>query len=93
MSLPADLDIEIISNFYSLVHCEQLFRELQDYKFQDLNLCFNGKSYTSRRKVLGFGDSGLSYAVSGTSVHALPWTPTLLDIKKDVGNKTGQEYN
>ncbi|KAG8173895.1 hypothetical protein JTE90_003074 [Oedothorax gibbosus] len=93
MSLPADLDIEIISNFYSLVHCEQLFRELQDYKFQDLNLCFNGKSYTPRRKVLGFGDSGLSYAFSGTSVSALPWTPTLLDIKKDVENKTGQEYN
>lgn len=93
MSLPDDLNIENIECFYSLVYCEQIFKELLGYKYQDLNLCYNGRNYTPRRKALGFGEPGISYAFSGTSVPALPWTPTLLDIKKDVEDKTGQEYN
>ncbi len=89
----ADLDIENASNFYDPPYCDHVLQELLRYNYQDLSLVIKGKTYSPRRKVLAFSDSGLSYTFSGTSIFGSPWTPTLLDIKSDVEKKTGQDYN
>ena len=39
-----------------------------------------------------YGDDGITYHYSGTENKALPWTPTLLEIKKKIEAVKG-EYN
>lgn len=89
--MPSDLVIESIENFYDASYSQQLLCELLKYEFEDL--CFYGRNYIPRRKIIRFGENGLCYNFSGTSVPAQPWTATLLSIKQDVEKKTGQSYN
>ncbi len=91
--MSSDLQIELVESFYDTAKSKQLLDEFLHYEYENLQLNFNGKAFTPRRKVLGFGDNGVNYAFSGTCVFARPWTSTLLDIKKDVEAKTEQEYN
>src|SRR5436190_18751650 len=44
------------------------------------------------RLTASYGDAGLTYAYSGTVNPALPWTPTLLDIKQKIEAVKGR-YN
>ncbi|KAG8183401.1 hypothetical protein JTE90_008301 [Oedothorax gibbosus] len=93
MSLQTDLNIENIPNFYDADYSQQVLTELLSYKYQDLKLRFHDKEFIPRRKVLAFGDPGLVYTFSGTNVPANRWPDTLLNIKKDVEARTGEEYN
>lgn len=88
-----DIQILHVKKFYEEIRSKDLYQQLSNYKYQDLNLHFKGKVFTPKRKVLAFGDPGISYSFSGTTIKAEPWTPTLLDIKKDIQDKTGDEYN
>lgn len=91
--MSTDLNIELVESFYDAAKSQQLFDELLKYEYEKLQMNFNGKNFIPQRKVLGFGDTGVNYAFSGTCVFAKPWTPTLLAMKKDVERKTGQDYN
>jgi alkylated DNA repair dioxygenase AlkB len=52
-----------------------------------------GRHIITKRKVAWYGDAGYSYAYSGTTRHALPWTKELLELKAIVESLTDTVYN
>lgn len=52
-----------------------------------------GKTYITDRKVAWYAEKRFIYRYSGQSKIALPFSPTLLDIKSRVEKITGAEYN
>lgn len=52
-----------------------------------------GKHMITARKVAWYGDGVFSYAYSGTTKHALPWTPDLLELKTVVERISGTAFN
>ena len=60
---------------------------------EESQIRINGYSYPISRKIVAFGDSGLSYTFSGLTVNSQSWCPLLLDIKKTVEDLTGFDFN
>ena len=52
-----------------------------------------GKLIETKRKIAWYGDFPFSYTYSKITKTALPWTDTLLELKKLAEEKTGENYN
>lgn len=52
-----------------------------------------GKHLVTKREVAWYGDRAYAYAYSNTTKRALPWTKELLELKKLVEERTGQQFN
>lgn len=52
-----------------------------------------GKHIVTARKVAWYGDARFSYTYSGTTRHALPWTPRLLELKELAERLCGARFN
>lgn len=59
---------------------------------QDQALIF-GKLYLTPRKVAWYGDKAFEYTYSRITKQALPWTASLLELKKIVEQESGETYN
>ncbi|MFO1004097.1 MAG: alpha-ketoglutarate-dependent dioxygenase AlkB [Planctomycetaceae bacterium] len=71
-------------------HADSYFENLRDHcKWEQKPGIFG---YMQPRLIASFGDEGLTYKYSGVENVALPWTATLLEIKKKIEAVQG-EYN
>lgn len=52
-----------------------------------------GKKIITKRKVAWYGERDFEYTYSNATKRALPWTQTLLDLKKITEEKTSETYN
>ena len=52
-----------------------------------------GKIYPIPRQQSAYGDSGIKYKYSGTTVPALPWTNSLMELRNVVEKLAGVRYN
>src|SRR5690554_4864453 len=52
-----------------------------------------GKRIITKRKVAWYGDRAFEYTYSNTTKLALPWTKELLELKKRVEERVGEEFN
>ena len=52
-----------------------------------------GKTYPQPRLVAWYGDDAVTYAYSGVSLTALPWTPELLTLKGKVEELCASSFN
>mgnify|MGYP000689658079 CR=1 FL=1 len=52
-----------------------------------------GKHITTSRKVAWYANERFPYRYSGTTKHALEWTPELLELKHLAEEKTNETYN
>jgi alkylated DNA repair dioxygenase AlkB len=52
-----------------------------------------GKRLTTARKVAWYGDAPYAYTYSGTTKHALPWTPELCQLKHLVQQHSATTFN
>lgn len=52
-----------------------------------------GKRYQQPRLIAWHGSPGASYRYSGTTLQPLPWTPTLLQLRRLVEDQTGSPFN
>lgn len=52
-----------------------------------------GKHILTKRKVAWYGDNPFSYTYSNKTKTALPWTKTLLELKRLVEKETGETFN
>jgi alkylated DNA repair dioxygenase AlkB len=66
---------------------------LSDIAWKNDEAIIFGKHIITKRKVAWYGDDNYSYAYSGTTRHALPWTKELLELKALVESLTGTVYN
>lgn len=72
---------------------QTLENEIQYIPSEECKVCIKGKQYLISRQVAAYGDLNLTYTFSGLSVTAKPWTPLLAEIKTQVENLTGFNYN
>ena len=52
-----------------------------------------GKHYLTKRKVAWYADVPYEYTYSNTTKRALVWTPELMELKKLIEEKTGEQFN
>jgi alkylated DNA repair dioxygenase AlkB len=76
--------------FLSLDQANQYFAELRDTSAWDQKKAAFG--HMQPRLTASYGDEGVTYFYSGTANRALPWTPTLLEIKQKIEAVQGR-YN
>ena len=69
---------------------EQLIEETP-WKLEHVTLW--GKTYPQPRLVAWYGDDAVTYAYSGVSLTALPWTPELLTLKGKVEELCASSFN
>lgn len=81
---------KIIDRTESRIYFEKLLLEIP-WK-RDVVVLF-GKQITTRRKVAWIADPERTYAYSKTTKNPLPWSHTLLDLKKKVEEKCGVCFN
>jgi hypothetical protein len=77
-------------SFLSADIADRYFAELRDHCQWEQKPGIFG--YMQPRLIASYGDAGVSYRYSGMDYAALPWTATLLEIKKKIEAIQG-EYN
>ena len=92
--LPSDGQVNYHPFAFSKEEIESHFHDLSNEIIwqQDVVKLF-GKTYITDRKVAWYAEKPFIYRYSGQSKIALPFSPTLLDIKSRVEKLTGSEYN
>src|SRR5262245_31974118 len=56
-------------------------------------IAVRGKTFSQPRLIAWYGDGGKNYTYSAIHLQALPWTDTLLDIKRRVEAATSTDFN
>lgn len=86
-------NVEYCENFLSKDYANSLYNELINLEYKQLTVKVFGKTYTPKRKVLAFGDDGVSYSFSNTTVKPEKWLPSIVTVKKMIEEKTGELFN
>jgi len=92
--LPRDGQVNYHPFAFSKEEIEAHFHDLSSEIIwqQDVVKLF-GKTYITDRKVAWYAEKPFIYRYSGQSKTALPFSPTLIEIKSRVEKITGAEYN
>ncbi len=92
-SLP-DADVAYYSEFFPTAESDHLFSELlNNTQWGQGRIKLYGKLYPEPRLTAWHGDEGMIYSYSGLTLHPLPWTETLLEIKARVDVAAGAIFN
>lgn len=85
------------AELFPKVTCRHLFTQLEaevNYFTGHLaTVKVFGKIHNLPRKQSAYGEPGLEYRYSGTTIPAKPWTPTLEYLRDVIEEKTGFRYN
>ena len=92
--LPRDGIVEYFGKVFSPEESDLLFEELlATSPWQHDEVILFGQKRILSRKVAWMGDEGFSYAYSGTSKSASPWSPALLMIKERIEQQISHCFN
>lgn len=92
-SLP-DADVAYYSEFFPPAESDHLFSELlKTTQWGQGRIKLYGKLYPEPRLTAWHGDEGMVYSYSGLTLHPLPWTENLLEIKARVDAAAGVTFN
>lgn len=92
--LPRDGIVNYFGKIFDDTETEFFYKSLMnniDWK-NDEAIIF-GKKIITKRKVAWYGNRNFSYTYSKLTKTAVPWIPELLEIKKRVEQKSGEEFN
>ncbi|HEX4738168.1 MAG TPA: alpha-ketoglutarate-dependent dioxygenase AlkB [Allosphingosinicella sp.] len=89
-----DADVSILHDLeMSMSYAAVLDRLLRDTIWRQENVRIFGKVYQQPRLVALYGDPGKKYDYSGISLHPLPWSDLLRDMKRRVEDCTETQFN
>lgn len=94
MTVPIALEgeIEIFENVFP--RPERYFdRLMEEVTWKHEAIKIFGKEVMQPRLTAWYGDAGVEYTYSGLKNSPIPWTSTLLDIKKQVESVVGHSFN
>lgn len=92
--LPYDGDTIYYGSIFSRQQSEHYLQQfLSEIPWQHDEALIFGKHIVTARKVAWFGDENYDYTYSGRTRTARPWTPELLEIKREVERLGGSTYN
>lgn len=92
--LPVDGEVQYLGPILSLTAAQNYYQDLMEnieWK-NDTSIMF-GKHLILDRKVALYAKEKLSYTYANVQRHTLPWTDTLLVLKKEVEERSGTTYN
>ena len=91
------LNLHYRCNFYGRTAADSIFRQLERqlraYFGSPQTVVLAGRTVAIPRRQTAFGDRGLSYTFSGTTVQANPWIPLVSSLKDHVERAIGEIFN
>lgn len=84
---------QIMSEDQAELMFRQLETEIEYLEGDYAKVKVAGRRFPIPRKHAAYGEVGTSYAFSGMTLEAKPWTPTLLEIKEQVEKVVECKYN
>ncbi|MBW4889790.1 alpha-ketoglutarate-dependent dioxygenase AlkB [Mucilaginibacter sp. HMF5004] len=92
--LPYGGEVNYYGKMVDKLHADYYLKKLlTDIAWKNDEAIIFGKHIITKRKVAWYGNANYSYAYSGTTRHALPWTKELLELKAIVEQHTTTIYN
>ncbi|MDP5101232.1 MAG: alpha-ketoglutarate-dependent dioxygenase AlkB [Nonlabens sp.] len=89
-----DAAVQYDGGFFAFAKANSFYTALlEETPWKQNKITLFGKTYDEPRLTQLYGDAGISYGYSGISYEALPWTPTLQEIKNKVETKAGTSFN
>ena len=93
ISMP-DADVSILHEIEMPLPYDLMLRKLIDQTiWRQESVQIYGKKYQQPRLVSLYGDPGKQYDYSGISLHPLPWTDLLREIKRRIEDCTDATFN
>ena len=90
----ANGDLSLIGKLYSSEQCKTLLAELKTtIKWNDDYCVVFGRRFDIPRLQAWYADEGIQYNYSNNLLQTQPWLASLFDIKKDIQQNTGHEFN
>ncbi len=89
-----DADVSILHEIEMPIGYDAIMRKLNDQtKWRQENVRVYGKEHKQPRLVALYGEPGKQYDYSGISMHPLPWTDLLREIKRRIEDCTDATFN
>lgn len=89
-----DAEVYLDREFFTSAESDNLLADLTaNIAWEQKAIQFMGKQVMQPRLIAWYGDAGKSYSYSGLTVHPLPWTPTLLNMKTRVESLANVTFN
>ncbi|WP_291119817.1 alpha-ketoglutarate-dependent dioxygenase AlkB family protein [Empedobacter sp. UBA7248] len=92
--LPKDGTVNYFGQIMSDEEAHRYYSDLlNEIEWKNDQAIIFGKLIETKRKIAWYGDFPFAYTYSKITKTALPWTDTLLELKKLTEEKTGETYN
>jgi len=92
--LPFDGEVNYYGPILNVKKAQEYYQDLlSDIKWENDQSMMFGKLIITKRKVAWYGSEEFSYTYSNVTKTALPWTDTLLELKKLAEDKSRETYN
>ncbi|MGV0979995.1 alpha-ketoglutarate-dependent dioxygenase AlkB family protein [Empedobacter falsenii] len=92
--LPKDGTVNYFGQIMSDEEAHRYYSDLlNEIEWKNDQAIIFGKLIETKRKIAWYGDFPFAYTYSKITKTALPWTDTLLELKKLAEKKTGETYN
>ncbi|MCB9230542.1 MAG: alpha-ketoglutarate-dependent dioxygenase AlkB [Bacteroidia bacterium] len=92
--LPADGTVNYYGRIFRREAAHGFLQDLlQDIAWVHDEALMFGKRIVTKRMVAWYGERDFEYTYSNTTKRALPWTPTLLELKRKAEAESGETYN
>ncbi|MGV0922008.1 alpha-ketoglutarate-dependent dioxygenase AlkB family protein [Empedobacter falsenii] len=92
--LPKDGTVNYFGQIMSDEEAHRYYSDLlNEIEWKNDQAIIFGKLIETKRKIAWYGDFPFAYTYSKITKTALPWTDTLLELKKLAEEKTGETYN
>jgi alkylated DNA repair dioxygenase AlkB len=89
-----DADVIWFPSFFEPGEADCFFTALTDnISWKQANIKIYGREMLQPRLIAWYGDAGMSYTYSGTTLHPHPWTAELLDIRRHIEPVGGVVFN
>jgi alkylated DNA repair dioxygenase AlkB len=93
LDLP-EAEVVLYPTFFPALVADRLLREIRDTTaWRQESMKLYGKERDFPRLTAWYGDDGSSYIYSGIKNVPLPWTPTILEVKRAVEPPSGVLFN
>lgn len=92
--LPCDGIVNFFPMLFTQAESDRYFSALmQEIAWKQEPIKIMGREIMQPRLTAWYGDGDKAYSYSGITMHPLPWTPTLLEIKKRVESIAPAAFN
>jgi alkylated DNA repair dioxygenase AlkB len=89
-----DCELRYLPGFLPPGRAEALFRKLlAEVPWREDTITLFGKTYPQPRLTALYGEGGKTYAYSGITLHPLPFTPLLQQLREAVERESGHDFS